>query len=385
MFGGPAGYQSVSYASYPPQQQQPNILHGPPGLMDPRPQPPTPNSASPSSASLSASSTLQQQQFLTPPAPHGLSSLAAAVDHSPSSASSSSHHSSSHHRDDDDSSQQFNLGRSRSRSPGRAPASHHQISQKRKEAHRIEYSKHMKTFWAKQKELIERTDYKRLKHDLPLARIKKIMKSDDEVRMISAEVPILFSKACELFILDLTMRAWAHTADTNRRTLQRSDVADAISEGEGMDFLVDIVPREDDVIAGGIGTGGGGLGSMEKREAGESDGKGRREEALPGVLEDAGMTTEGLLKLMEREMNGGDRRSEQNSPQSQQSQQSQQQQPQAAQAMPAMQSMAMASMTMPPMPLIPMPMPPMPSMMPPIPLPGMPAPAQSPAAISKQP
>ena len=51
--------------------------------------------------------------------------------------------------------------------------------------------------------------------------------------MISAEVPILFSKACELFILDLTMRAWAHTADTNRRTLQRSDVADAIMEGEG--------------------------------------------------------------------------------------------------------------------------------------------------------
>jgi hypothetical protein len=31
-------------------------------------------------------------------------------------------------------------------------------------------------------------------HQLPLARIKKIMKSDDEVRMISAEAPVVFAK-----------------------------------------------------------------------------------------------------------------------------------------------------------------------------------------------
>ncbi len=33
-------------------------------------------------------------------------------------------------------------------------------------------------------------------HQLPLARIKKIMKSDDEVRMISAEAPVMFAKGC---------------------------------------------------------------------------------------------------------------------------------------------------------------------------------------------
>ena len=134
------------------------------------------------------------------------------------------------------------------------------------------------------------TDYKRLKHDLPLARIKKIMKSDDEVRMISAEVPILFSKACELFILDLTMRAWAHTADTNRRTLQRSDVADAIMEGEGMDFLVDIVPREEEVQVAGAKKGGEQAEEKEKAE------------------QPQGMTTEKLFKALEMEMreDGGD-------------------------------------------------------------------------------
>lgn len=42
--------------------------------------------------------------------------------------------------------------------------------------------------------------------DLPLARIKRIMKSDEDVRMISAEAPVLFAKACELFIMEMTMR-----------------------------------------------------------------------------------------------------------------------------------------------------------------------------------
>ena len=45
-------------------------------------------------------------------------------------------------------------------------------------------------------------------NDLPLARIKRIMKSDEDVRMISAEAPVLFAKACEIFILELSIRAW---------------------------------------------------------------------------------------------------------------------------------------------------------------------------------
>ncbi len=37
--------------------------------------------------------------------------------------------------------------------------------------------------------------------------------------MISAEAPVLFAKACELFILDLTMRAWSKSEENNRKTL----------------------------------------------------------------------------------------------------------------------------------------------------------------------
>jgi len=37
--------------------------------------------------------------------------------------------------------------------------------------------------------------------------------------MISAEAPMLFAKACEIFIIELTYRAWIHTEESKRRTL----------------------------------------------------------------------------------------------------------------------------------------------------------------------
>lgn len=80
---------------------------------------------------------------------------------------------------------------------------------------------------------------------LPLARIKKIMKLDEDVKMISAEAPLLFAKAAEVFIQELTLRAWVHTEDNKRRTLQRNDIAMAITKFDQFDFLIDIVPREE--------------------------------------------------------------------------------------------------------------------------------------------
>ena len=46
------------------------------------------------------------------------------------------------------------------------------------------------------------------------------MKLDDDVKMISAEVPILFAKAAELFIQELTIHSWLQTEESRRRTLQ---------------------------------------------------------------------------------------------------------------------------------------------------------------------
>ncbi|KAL7205116.1 hypothetical protein ACSBR2_018104 [Camellia fascicularis] len=87
----------------------------------------------------------------------------------------------------------------------------------------------LQSFWANQYQEIEKVnDFKN--HNLPLARIKKTMKADENVRMISAEAPIVFARACEMFILELTLRSWNHTEENKRRTLQKNDIAAAITE-----------------------------------------------------------------------------------------------------------------------------------------------------------
>ncbi|RRT42145.1 hypothetical protein BHE74_00039901 [Ensete ventricosum] len=67
----------------------------------------------------------------------------------------------------------------------------------------------LQMFWADQyREIEQTTDFRN--HSLPLARIKKIMKADED-----------------------------------RRTLQKNDIAAAISRTDVFDFLIDIVPREE--------------------------------------------------------------------------------------------------------------------------------------------
>jgi nuclear transcription factor Y gamma len=78
-------------------------------------------------------------------------------------------------------------------------------------------------------------------NDLPLARIKRIMKSDEDVRMISAEAPVLFAKACEMFILEMTLRSGHYSDNRRRKTLTKEDCVEAIAETDIYDFLVDVI------------------------------------------------------------------------------------------------------------------------------------------------
>ena len=74
--------------------------------------------------------------------------------------------------------------------------------------------------------------------------IKKIMKQDGEVK-INAKAPILFFKAAEIFISELSLHAWIHT---EQRTI--NDVhfnatispwpSQSISKHDQFDFLIDI-------------------------------------------------------------------------------------------------------------------------------------------------
>lgn len=58
--------------------------------------------------------------------------------------------------------------------------------------------------------------------------------------MLTADIPV--------FISELTCRAWLIAESKKRRTLQKSDVAAAIALSDMFDFLIDILPRDDDGV-----------------------------------------------------------------------------------------------------------------------------------------
>lgn len=120
------------------------------------------------------------------------------------------------------------------------------------------------SFWKTQFSKVDKEKYHNFSRDngaedhkalLPLARIKKVMRTDKEIQkmMIASEVPILFSKLCELFIVELTLHGWIQTEEGRRKTLQKEDICNAIPRFEIYDFLIDIIPRDsrnDDEITG---------------------------------------------------------------------------------------------------------------------------------------
>ncbi|AED95951.1 unnamed protein product [Arabidopsis thaliana] len=99
----------------------------------------------------------------------------------------------------------------------------------------------LKSFWSKGME----GDLNVKNHEFPISRIKRIMKFDPDVSMIAAEAPNLLSKACEMFVMDLTMRSWLHAQESNRLTIRKSDVDAVVSQTVIFDFLRDDVPKDE--------------------------------------------------------------------------------------------------------------------------------------------
>lgn len=124
------------------------------------------------------------------------------------------------------------------------------ISEMDAQRHLQQMQMQLRQFWQEQLDEMDKLDiasehgnpfHFKNHNDLPLARIKRIMKSDEDVRMISAEAPVLFAKACEMFILELTLRSWCYSEKNKRRTLQKEDIQTAIRKTEIFDFLVDVI------------------------------------------------------------------------------------------------------------------------------------------------
>ncbi|KAG6557826.1 hypothetical protein Mapa_000593 [Marchantia paleacea] len=113
------------------------------------------------------------------------------------------------------------------------------------EVERHERQMEMDRQWAEQLARMNEAPAEDFKsHPVPLARIKRIMRADADVNMIAAETPVLFARACEMFINDLTERCWKNAEESGRRTLNKSDIFKVVNGTKILDFLDDIVPLD---------------------------------------------------------------------------------------------------------------------------------------------
>ncbi|WMV21202.1 hypothetical protein MTR67_014587 [Solanum verrucosum] len=103
----------------------------------------------------------------------------------------------------------------------------------------------LEMFWKFQRSEMENVNDFKSRLLPPPTRIKKIMKKDEDVRMVAAESPVLLAKACELFIQDLTLRSSLNTQENHQRFLKKDDVTDVIVQTDYFNFLLDVVHATD--------------------------------------------------------------------------------------------------------------------------------------------
>ncbi|VAI89263.1 unnamed protein product [Triticum turgidum subsp. durum] len=91
-------------------------------------------------------------------------------------------------------------------------------------------------FWRERQEEMEATaDFN--DRILPMARLKRLIRAEEDGMMIAADTPAYLAKLCELFVQELAVRAWACAQSHHRRIILESDIAEAIAFTQsGTDF-----------------------------------------------------------------------------------------------------------------------------------------------------
>ncbi|KAK8941812.1 hypothetical protein KSP40_PGU018640 [Platanthera guangdongensis] len=84
---------------------------------------------------------------------------------------------------------------------------------------------------------------KKLGTRFPASRIKKIMQADEDVGKIALAVPILVSKALELFLQDLCDRTYEVTLQRGAKTLNSLHLKQCVKMYSAFDFLTDVVNK----------------------------------------------------------------------------------------------------------------------------------------------
>ncbi|KAM9827689.1 dr1-associated corepressor [Neosynchiropus ocellatus] len=85
----------------------------------------------------------------------------------------------------------------------------------------------------------------------PPARIKKIMQTDEEIGKVAAAVPVIISRALELFLESLLTKACQVTQSRNAKTMTTSHLKQCIELEQQFDFLKDLVATVPDMQGDG--------------------------------------------------------------------------------------------------------------------------------------
>ncbi|KAI3450085.1 hypothetical protein Pfo_006750 [Paulownia fortunei] len=88
---------------------------------------------------------------------------------------------------------------------------------------------------------------KKLDTRFPAARIKKIMQADEDVGKIAMAVPLLVSKALELFLQDLCDRTYEITLKRGAKTVNSLHLKQCVQSFNVFDFLKDTVSKVPDL------------------------------------------------------------------------------------------------------------------------------------------
>eukprot|EP01031_Cornospumella_fuschlensis_P024368 gene24368-29461_t len=87
----------------------------------------------------------------------------------------------------------------------------------------------------------------------PLARIKKLMKYDPDVKNVSKEATVAVTKCTEMFLARLALKAFAYTNMRSAKTVTADDLLQAIHTIEAFDFLIDDFPKKTRAPTAGVG------------------------------------------------------------------------------------------------------------------------------------
>ncbi|XP_065184513.1 dr1-associated corepressor-like [Sycon ciliatum] len=90
---------------------------------------------------------------------------------------------------------------------------------------------------------------KKFNSRFPPARVKKIMQTDEEVGKVAASVPILVSKAVEMFMQSLLSAASEQASSKKVKTMSAVHMKMCIESERQFDFLKDLVANVSDVAA----------------------------------------------------------------------------------------------------------------------------------------